>query len=120
MAASEVKSLFNANSELDLVNLESGQVNFLVIPASSESSSVNKVASELKFLVKANSDLKLVDMKSGINFLVIESGSITMVAFEVKSLACEASEVTSVFKGQLISKELFGVIVSTKKPSKFV
>ena len=115
MAASEVKSLFNENSELDLVNLESGQVNFLVIPASSESSSVNKVASELKFLVKANSDLK-----SEINILVIESGSINMVASEFKSLTCEASEVTSVFKGQLISKELFGVIVSTKKPTKFV
>ena len=115
MAASEVKSLFNENSELDLVNLESGQVNFLGIPASSESSSVNKVASELKFLVKANSDLK-----SEINILVIESGSINMVASEFKSLTCEASEVTSVFKGQLISKELFGVIVSTKKPTKFV
>ena len=105
MAASEVKSLFNANCELDLVKLESGQVNFLVIPASLE----------LKFLVKANSDLK-----SGINILVIESGSINMVASEFKSLTCEASEVTSVFKGQLISKELFGVIVSTKKPTKFV
>ena len=76
-------------------------------------------ASEVKSLFNANSELDLVDMKSGINFLVIESGSINMVASEFKSLTCEASEVTSVFKGQLISKELFGVIVSTKKPTKF-
>ena len=55
------------------------------------------VASEVKSLFNANSELDLVDMRSGINFLVIESGSINMVASEVKSLACEASEVTSVF-----------------------
>ena len=54
-------------------------------------------ASEVKSLFNANSELDLVDMKSGINFLVIESGSINMVASEFKSLACEASEVTSVF-----------------------
>ena len=54
-------------------------------------------ASDVKSLFNANSESDLLDMKSGINFLVIESGSINMVASEFKSLACEASEVTSVF-----------------------
>ena len=54
-------------------------------------------ASEVKSLFNANSELDLVDMKSGVNFWVIESGLVNMVASEFKFLACEASEVTSVF-----------------------